>query len=386
MIRPLTICAVSGSRADYGLLVSPLRAILKDPAFRLQLVLTGQHLVTSAGDTAAQVRRDGFDIAATIDLGLGDDSAAGVTVSAARALEGMAGTLKALNPDILLLLGDRYEILCCAIAATIARIPIAHIAGGDVTDGAIDDSFRHAVTKMAQIHFVTDEAAARRVRQLGEEESRIHLVGSPGLDLVRQTKVPSRKSFFTRIGAADTGSPLFLVTFHPATRAGNSLEQLEHLLEALTCFGDSTQLFTGSNADPEGRRIEERIKSFVAAHENAHFVSSLGAEHYFAALSYANVVIGNSSSGIYEAPTFGVPTVNIGDRQKGRSMARSIIEASLESDAIIAAINAALAGGRRPTVNPYGDGHASEKIVAVLKAIDDPARLLTKHFVDREGI
>jgi UDP-hydrolysing UDP-N-acetyl-D-glucosamine 2-epimerase len=363
-------------------LVSPLRAVLKEPAFQLQLVLTGQHLVTSAGDTAAQVRRDGFEIAATVDLGLGDDSAAGVTVSAARALEGMAGTLKRLNPDLLLLLGDRYEILCCAIAATIARIPIAHIAGGDVTDGAIDDSFRHAVTKMAQIHFVTDEAAARRVQQLGEDISRIHLVGSPGLDLVRQTSVPTREAFFAMIGAAPNSSPLLLVTFHPVTRTGDSLGQLESLLEALTRFPDATLLFTGSNADPEGRRIEELIKAFVAARDTAYFAPSLGTENYFAALSYADAVIGNSSSGIYEAPSFGVPTINIGDRQKGRSMASSIINTVPEQDSIATAIRTALAVGRRPTINPYGDGHASEKIVAVLKSIGEPQQLLTKNFVD----
>ncbi len=382
MTRPLTICAVSGSRADYGLLVSPLRAILKDPTFQLQIVLTGQHLVASAGDTAAQVRRDGFDIAAAVDLGLADDSAAGVTVSAARALEGMAGTLKALNPDLLLLLGDRYEILCCAIAATIARIPIAHIAGGDVTDGAIDDSFRHAVTKMAQIHFVTDEAAARRVRQLGEDASRVHLVGSPGLDLVRQTPVPTREAFFASIGAVSNGNPLLLVTFHPVTRTGDSLGQLGSLLDALASFPGATLLFTGSNADPEGRRIEERIKAFVAACDAAYFAPSLGTENYFAALSYADAVIGNSSSGIYEAPSFGVPTVNIGDRQKGRSMARSIIAAIPERNAIVSAIREALTVGRQSTENPYGDGYASEKIVAVLKSIGDPERLLIKHFVD----
>jgi UDP-hydrolysing UDP-N-acetyl-D-glucosamine 2-epimerase len=375
---------VSGSRADYGLLVSPLRAIQKDPVFRLHFVLTGQHLVATAGYTAARARADGFDVAATIDLGLGDDTAKGVTVSAARALEGMAGVLEQLKPDLVLILGDRYEILCCALAATIARIPIAHIAGGDVTEGAIDDSFRHAITKMAQIHFVTDDAAARRVHQLGEDMRHIHLVGSPGLDLIRQTAAPTRDKFFDAVGLAPA-KPSFLVTFHPVTRMENSLDQIGNLLGALASFSDAAILFTGSNADPEGRQIEQQIGAFVAAHPGARFIPSLGGELYFGALTHCDVVIGNSSSGIYEAPSFGIPTVNIGDRQKGRTMASSVIGAAPERDAIIAAIKKAVAAGRQPTVNPYGDGHASEKIVAVLKSLGDPRPLLAKHFVDLPG-
>lgn len=201
MRRALAVCVLSGGRADYGLLVPVLRALNADPAFASSLVITGQHLSLEAGDTAARVRADGFAIAAEIDMALGEnDDAASVTRAAGRALGGAAGVLGALAPDLVLLLGDRYEILCCAVAATIARIPIAHIAGGDVTEGAFDDAFRHAITKMAHLHFVTNDEAARRVRQLGEEAGRVHVVGSPGLDLVRTTLIAEREDFFAAVG------------------------------------------------------------------------------------------------------------------------------------------------------------------------------------------
>jgi UDP-hydrolysing UDP-N-acetyl-D-glucosamine 2-epimerase len=267
------------------------------------------------------------------------------------------------------------------LAATLARIPIAHIAGGDVTEGSFDDALRHAITKMAHLHFVTNETAARRVRQLGEESTRIHVVGSPGLDLARTTSIPSRAEFFAAIDLVPARSN-FLVTFHPVTRAEDSLAQLDQMLEALQTLPDAAVLFTGANADPEGRRIDDRIRGLVARHGNMRFVPSLGAERYFAALTHCDAVIGNSSSGLYEAPSFGIATVDIGDRQKGRLRADSVFHCAPERAAIRAAIDAALARGRQPTVNPYGDGHASEKIVVALKALGDPRRLLQKGFID----
>jgi len=381
MNQPLKICAVSGSRADYGLLVAPLRAMRSDPAFDLRLVLTGQHLVKSAGDTAAQVRRDGFTIAAEVDMKLDGDQAAAVTAASGRLLEEMGGVLARLAPDLVLLLGDRYEIACSAIAATIARVPIAHIAGGDVTEGAFDDAFRHAITKMAHLHFVTNEVSARRVRQLGEAADRIHVVGSPGLDLIRTTSVPSRDAFFAAVDLAP-GSLNILATFHPVTLAADSMAQLDEMLAALTVRDKATILFTGANADPDGRRIEERIGAFVARRATARFVPSLGPANYFAALTYMDVVVGNSSSGLYEAPSFGIPTVNVGDRQAGRLRAESVFDCPPQRDAIGAAVTRALGRGRKPTTNPYGDGHAVERIVAVLKALDDPHALLNKRFAE----
>ena len=382
MKRPLSICVVSGGRADYGLLVCPLRAIRADPAFKLDLVLTGQHLQRGAGDTAERVRADGFDVAAEVDIGLcsADDPLA-VTRTAGRALAGMADVLAQLSPDVMLLVGDRYEILCCAIAATIAKVPIAHIAGGDITEGAFDDSFRHAITKMAQLHLVTTEDAARRVRQLGEPADRIHVVGSPGIDLLRTAKVPARDGFFASVSLAPRKVNV-IVTFHPVTRQHDSLPQLDELLGALAAIDDATILFTGSNADPEGRQIEDRIRAFVGDRPDRCLVSSLGTELYFGALAHMDAVVGNSSSGLYEAPSFGIPTVNVGDRQRGRLRAASVFDCPGERGAIRTAIAAALARGRQATPNPYGDGHASERIVAALKSIDNPRELIVKTFVD----
>lgn len=381
MNRPLRICSVSGSRADYGLLVAPLRAMRDDPAFDLRLVLTGQHLVKSAGDTAAQARRDGFTIAAEVDMKFGGDDAPAVTGAAGRLLGEMGNVFARLAPDLVLLLGDRYEIVCCAIAATIARVPIVHIAGGDVTEGAFDDAFRHAITKMAHLHFVTNEASARRVRQLGEAADRIHVVGSPGLDLIRTTPVPSREAFFGSVGLTP-GKLNILATFHPVTLAADSVAQLDEMLAALAARAEATILFTGANADPDGRRIDERVGAFVARCASARLVPSLGPDGYFAALTYMDVVVGNSSSGLYEAPSFGIPTVNVGDRQTGRLRAESVFDCPPQRDAVDAAITRGLGRGRKPTANPYGDGHAAERIIAVLKALDDPHALLSKRFAE----
>ena len=380
--RPLTLCAVSSSRADYGLLLEPLRAIRADPDFRLRLVVTGQHLVKSAGDTAARIRSDGFEIATEIDMGLAADDSGSLATAGAQALAGLGRFLATGRPDLLLLLGDRYEIACCALAATIARVPIAHVAGGDVTEGAFDDAFRHAISKMAHLHFPTNQEAARRIRQLGESDERIHVCGSPGLDLIAKTPIPPRDVFFAAVDIQPRRRN-FVVTFHPVTLHDNSLNELEETLAALEGIDDSTVLFTGANADPDGRKIEARIQAFVASHPAARLIPTLGEATYFAALTHMDAVIGNSSSGLYEAPSFGIPTVNIGDRQKGRLRATSVIDCPPQRDAIRTAVDAALARGKRKTVNPYGDGHASERIIAALKSIGDPKLLLRKRFVDR---
>jgi UDP-hydrolysing UDP-N-acetyl-D-glucosamine 2-epimerase len=385
MTGRLEICTVSGGRADYGLLLPVLRAIAKDAGFSLQLVLTGQHLVREAGHTAASARAEGFAVT-EVDMQLAADDPVSISHAAGRGLAGVSDALARLEPDLLLVLGDRYEILCSAVAATLARIPIAHIAGGDLTEGAFDDAFRHAVTKLAHIHLVTNADAARRVRQLGEPADRVHVVGSPGLDLVRATKVPAREEFFAAVGLQPRAVNL-IVTFHPATLAKSSLADLEEMLVALAELGDRCAvLFTGSNADPDGRRIDARLRGFVAGDASARrFTPSLGSELYFAALTHMDAMVGNSSSGLYEGPSFGIPAVNIGDRQKGRLRASSVIDCAAESRAIGAAIGAALARGRQPATNPYGDGHAAERIVAVLASIRDPRSLLIKRFMEREA-
>jgi UDP-hydrolysing UDP-N-acetyl-D-glucosamine 2-epimerase len=377
MTEPLHVCAVSSSRADYGLLLSPMRAIQADPAFRLTLILTGQHLVKDAGDTAARARADGFDIAAEIDMGLAGDDAASLTHACGRVMDGMADALVRLRPDLLLVLGDRYEILCCAIAATLAHVPIAHLSGGDVTEGAFDEGFRHAITKLSHLHLVSNARSAANVRQLAELADRIHNVGSPGIDLIRHVGVLPRDALFAALGLRPA-TVNFLVTFHPVTLARDSLAQFEEVLAALSAEGDAAIVITGSNADPEGRQIDARAQNFSRAHPNCAFVASLGAERYFSALAHMDIVIGNSSSGLAEAPSFGIPTVNIGERQTGRLKADSVFDTTPRRDDIRDAIARARARGRRETVNPYGDGHSSEKIVQILKAVTDPARLLRK--------
>lgn len=381
----MKICAISGGRADYGLLLPVLRGLRGDPEFELDLVLTGQHLVPSAGDTAAAVRADGFTPAAEVDMGLSVDDPVSITEAAGRALAGIANVLAKLAPDLVLLLGDRYEILCCAIAATIARVPIAHIAGGDVTEGAFDDAFRHAVTKLAHVHLVTNVESARRVRQLGEAAEHVHIVGSPGLDLIRSTQVLAREDFFAAVGLAPHEANL-LVTFHPVTLADDSLAELEELLAALASLRERAAiLITGSNADPQGRHVDARLQEFVAEYRAARFTPALGHKLYYSALTHMDAIVGNSSSGLYEAPTFGVSTVNIGDRQKGRLRAASVIDCAPERGAIRSALDAALTRSRWPVVNPYGDGHAAEQIVRILRSIGDPRRLLVKRFVDLQA-
>ena len=377
MTQQLHICAISSSRADYGLLLPPMRAIRSDPAFRLSLILTGQHLVKEAGNTAAQVRADGFDIAAEVDMGLAGDDAASLTHACGRIMDGMADGLARLRPDLLLVLGDRYEILCCVIAATLARIPIAHLSGGDVTEGAFDEGFRHAITKLSHLHLVSNTHSAANVHQLGEPSDRIHNVGSPGIDLIRQIQPLPKSEFFAGLGLSP-GETNFLVTFHPVTLAQDSLVQFEEVLMALGSQPDASIVITGSNADPDGRQIDARAQAFAQSKVNCVFVPSLGIERYFSALTYMDVVVGNSSSGLTEAPSFGIPTVNIGNRQKGRLKADSVFDTPPHCGDILSAIARAKTRGRRSTLNPYGDGYSSEKITAILKAIDDPVALLHK--------
>jgi UDP-hydrolysing UDP-N-acetyl-D-glucosamine 2-epimerase len=377
MTKQLHICVVSSSRADYGLLLVPMRTIQADPAFRLSLILTGQHLTKDAGDTAARVHADGFDIAAAIDMGLSGDDASSVTHACGRVMDGMADALASLRPDLLLVLGDRYEILCCVIAATIARIPIIHLSGGDVTEGAFDEGFRHAITKLSHLHLVSNARSASNVLQLAEPSDRVHDVGSPGIDLIRQIKVLPRAETFVALELAPAQTN-FLVTFHPVTLAQDSLAQFEEVLSALEAQTNAAIVITGSNADPEGRQIDARARAFAQSRTNCVFVPSLGIERYFSALAHMDIVVGNSSSGLTEAPSFGIPTVNVGERQEGRLKADSVFDAPPRQNDIRDAIERAKARGRRDTLNPYGDGHSSKRIVTILKSITDPTELLRK--------
>ena len=380
------ICVVSGSRADYGLLVWPMRLIQEDPELDLQVVVTGMHLAADHGFTYRLVEHDGFAIDAKVEMLLAGDNAVAVTKSIGLGVIGFADALHRLRPDILLVPGDRFEILAAVQAAMIARVPVAHLCGGDTTEGAFDESIRHAVTKMAHLHFVTNDVAARRVRQMGENPDHIHQVGSPGLDHLGHLKAMPREEFFETVGLEPRPRNL-LVTFHPVTLdLESSAAQFEQLLGALDDLGpDHGAILTSPNADTEGRALGRLGEEFAAGHKNAVYRVSLGRDLYLNALGQVDAVVGNSSSGLYEAPSFKIPTVNIGDRQGGRLRAASVIDCAAKRKAIVKALEKALALDCSAVVNPYGDGKSAPRIVAALKAVAEPSALLKKHFFDLEA-
>lgn len=379
----IRVGVVTGTRAEYGLLYWILKQLRDDPAIDLQLIVTGAHLSSQHGLTYRDIEADGFRIARKIDMALGDDSVVGVTKALGQATMGFADAMADLQPGLLLLLGDRYETLAAAQSALIARVPVAHIAGGDVTEGAYDDAIRHSITKMSHLHFVTHEAAARRVRQLGEEPERIFTVGNPGLDQLRHLKLMQRDELERELGFVLRRRNL-LVTYHPETLDTESTEsRIVGLLQALERLGDDVGLlFTLPNADTGNRAIREHIQEYVAQHRNARAYASLGQLRYWSAMKHVDAIVGNSSSGLLEAPSLQKPTVNIGDRQKGRPQAASVVNCGYAVDEIESAIRRAFDLDCRHVVNPYGDGHAAERIIAVLKRMDDPRNLLKKRFAD----
>lgn len=386
-MSPRKICVVTGSRADYGLLYWPMRLITEDDDFELQVVVTGMHLSPAFGETWRQIEADGFAIASKVEMLLADDSPVAVAKSVGLGVIGFADTLERLRPDLLMVLGDRFEILAAVQAALFACIPVAHVCGGDVSEGAFDESIRHAITKMAHIHFPTNADAARRIVAMGESREHVYTVGSPGLDRIRHMTFMAREVFFDTLGVTPRARNL-LVVFHPATLdRGDPLAQLEELLTAMDMLGSEVGLLiTGANADTAGQRINVRLQVFAESRPNAAFRLSLGSELFINALQNVDAIVGNSSSGLYEAPSFGVPTVNIGDRQKGRLRAASVIDCVPERQAIHAAINNALARGRQPTVNPYGNGHAAERMLDILHRIPDFGGLINKPFFDAMGV
>lgn len=364
------------------MLSMPLAALRDDAAFELAVIVTGQHLVPGEEQSVVDIAADGFQIFERIDIAIGDDSPEGIARSAGLAVCGIGAALSRLRPDLMLVLGDRYEILSAVTAALYARVPVAHLCGGDITEGAMDDAIRHAITKLSHIHFVTHATARDRVIQLGEDPANVHTVGSPGLDRIARTPVMMRARWLDSLGLADLPLTL-LVTYHPVTLDADPLAECREMLAALDALGPNVGvLFTGANADPGARGIDGLIGEFVATHANARAVRTLGSQRYFSALAHVQAIIGNSSSGLYEAPSFATPTVNIGDRQRGRLRASSVVDCAGERTAIRAAIEKALALDCAGVENPYGDGRASERILAALKRIGDPQALVRKRFVN----
>lgn len=376
------ICVVTGSRAEYGLLrwiLSDLRTVA---GVDLQLMVTGMHLAPEFGSTVGEIERDGLVVARRVDTLLSSGTAGGVAKSIGLGVIGMSDALEDLKPDIVLILGDRFEIFAVAQACLVHNIPIAHIAGGDTTEGAIDEAMRHAITKMAHIHFVTNAESARRVRQLGEDPSRIYEVGSPGLDHLRRQPLLDRSAVEARLNAR-LGKRNLLISFHPVTlEAAHGEAQFAALLDALDMLDDDTALwFTHPNADAGGRTMAATLKAWVQAHSGrARLYTSLGQTLYLSLMAQVDAVVGNSSSGLYEAPSLGRATVDIGDRQRGRLAATSVLRCAPDRDAIRETIVRAIQLDCSGTTNPYGDGHSSERIVNVLRALPPGTELIGKRF------
>lgn len=381
--RQRKICVVTGTRAEYGLLYWLMKEIQTDEDLVLQIVVTGMHLSPEFGLTYQVIEVDGFFIDAKVEMLLSSDTPVGIAKSIGLGVIGFAEAFDRLQPDLLVVLGDRFEMLAAAQAALIAKIPLAHIAGGDVTEGAFDESIRHSITKMAHLHFVTNAQSAARVCQVGENPSHVFNVGNPGLDYLSRTKFLSRAALESELDFV-FGERNLLITFHPATLdAGSASEQFQQLLHALDQLGPSVGLiFTYPNADPQGRALITLLADYVAKRENAKAFTSLGQLRYLSLMAQVDAVVGNSSSGLYEAPSFKIPTVNIGDRQKGRLQAASVIDCEPNAASIVSAIHKAIHMDCSQAVNPYGDGNSSLRILSELKKHQDYQDLLQKKFFE----
>lgn len=369
-----TICVVSGTRADYGLLQWVMHGIRRDPALKLQVVATGMHLSPEFGLTYREIEADGFTIDRKLEMLTSSDSPSGVTKSIGLGVIAFADAFMELRPDIVLVLGDRFEIFAAVTAAMIAGLPIAHLHGGEITEGAFDDAIRHSITKMAHLHFVAAEPYRRRVVQMGESPERVFLSGGLGVDTIRKTPLLNRADLEAAIGFK-LGRKNLLVTFHPVTlEPGAAPGQMAALLKALDSLRDTHLIMTMPNADTGGRELIRLVEQFVATRPHARAYTSLGQLRYLSCMAHVDGVVGNSSSGLAEAPSFRKGTVNIGDRQRGRLKVASVIDCDPDCASILAAIETLYSplfqASLKKVESPYGDGGASEKIVDVLKHFD----------------
>jgi GDP/UDP-N,N'-diacetylbacillosamine 2-epimerase (hydrolysing) len=378
------ICVVTGSRAEYGLLRWLIQDIRAAADLTLHLIATGMHLSPEFGLTYREIEADGVPIDRKLDVLLSSDSAASVAKSMGLGLIAFADAFQQLRPDLLLVVGDRFEIFAAVAAALVARIPVAHVHGGEITVGAFDEALRHSITKMAHLHFVAAEEYRRRVIQLGEDPQRVFVVGGLGLDGMKRLELLERTELEAALGL-ELGAKNLLITFHPTTLGDESAQQLTELLAALDALTDTQLIFTLPNADTDGRALAGMIERFVVGHTNAHLFASLGQTRYLSCLRHLDGVVGNSSSGLTEAPSFAIGTVNIGDRQRGRLRAASVIDCAPERQAIAAALRQLYSTSFRAKLrhvrNPYGEPGASERIVAVLRS-QRLEMLVKKHFYD----
>jgi UDP-N-acetylglucosamine 2-epimerase (non-hydrolysing)/GDP/UDP-N,N'-diacetylbacillosamine 2-epimerase (hydrolysing) len=366
------ICVVTGTRAEYGLLYWLMREIQDDPDLELQIIATGMHLSPEFGLTYQIIEGDGFQIDVKVEMLLSSDTPVGITKSIGLGVIGFADALERLKPDILVVLGDRYEILAAVQSALVTKIPVAHIHGGETTEGAIDESIRHAITKMSHLHFVAAEPYRKRVIQLGEHPDTVYNVGALGIENIKRLQLLDKFQLEQSINF-ELGSPCFLVTYHPATLGAiEPATAMRALLKALDHFPNSKIIFSKPNSDTDGRILGKMIDEY-AHHKKRRVVvfTSMGQLRYLSALQFVDAVIGNSSSGIIEAPACNTPTVNIGDRQSGRLKADSIVDCLETAESIVAAINIALSPsfreGIKQAVSLYGYGESASHIKDHLK-------------------
>lgn len=379
------ICVITGSRAEYGLLRVLMQLIKEDSELTLQVIATGMHFGSEFGATYENIETDGFDIDRKVEMLLRSDSGSGTSKSVGLGVIGMTDALSDLKPDLIVILGDRFEILAAATAALFMRIPVMHIHGGELTEGSLDDSIRHAITKMSHIHCVASEVYLHRVIQLGEMPERVHCVGGLGVDALKRITLIDRSELEEVLNFKFQRKNL-LVTFHPVTTDTQlGRNQMRELLNTLEDYNDTGLIFTSPNADAGGRELSVMVDSFVASHPNARAYASMGHQRYLSCMAQCDGVIGNSSSGLLEAPTFNKGTINIGNRQAGRLRASSVIDCSPSRKEIKLALNQLYSTkfqlGLSGVLSPYGNGGASERVVNIIKTLE-LNHLMLKPFYD----
>jgi UDP-hydrolysing UDP-N-acetyl-D-glucosamine 2-epimerase len=381
------IAVVTSSRADYSHLYWPLYDLAAHPDVDLQLIVMGSHLAPSFGLTVEEIETGAVPVAGYVECLLSSDTDIGMAKTIGVAMLGLADLLGKLRPDLLLLIADRYEMLAPASVALALRIPIAHIEGGEISEGAIDDAVRNALTKMSHIHFTTTHTARTRVIAMGEEPWRVHRSGAPSLDHLRRSRLLTCEEVEKKLGL-DLSQPTLLVTCHPVTLLRDTTSEADALFAALDQL-DGQIIFTYPNADAGTHQLIERARAFAATHPNAHVFVNLGSITYWSLLRQVDVLVGNSSSGIMESASFAIPAVDIGMRQQGRERARNVLSAAPDPTAILETIGKARRSEFRSSLmgleNPYGDGHASERIVEVLAAVPLTRELLIKRAVECAG-
>ena len=381
------VCVITGTRAEYGLLKPFIEKVKQAGELELQLVATGMHLSPEFGLTYREIEKDGYPITAKVEMLLSSDTAVGITKSMGVALLGFADCFALNQPDLVVILGDRYEMLMAASAAMVAKIPIAHIHGGELTEGIIDEAIRHSITKMSHIHFTATEEYRRRVIQLGEQPQTVYNVGALGIENIRNMKLLDQESLEEQM-RFKFSTRTIMVTYHPVTLENCSSEkQFKDILDVIDEYPDLSVIFTKANSDMDGRIINQMIDAYASSHaKRCAAYTSLGQLRYLSALQFCSAVVGNSSSGIIEVPSFGIPTVNIGNRQRRRLHAKSVINCGNDKRQIEAAIKTALSEEFKQEItgikNPYEGEHTSEKMLAVIMQAFKNGIDLRKEFFD----